>query len=42
VFSCTTCHAHEKTQMDQKHASIRDYVYNSANCYACHPTGRAG
>jgi glutamate mutase epsilon subunit len=40
VFSCLNCHAHDKTQMDQHHAGIRDYVYNSANCYACHPTGR--
>ncbi len=42
VFSCTTCHAHDKTRMDQKHAGIRNYVYNSANCYSCHPTGREG
>jgi hypothetical protein len=42
AFSCTTCHAHDKTQMDQRHAGIRDYVYNSANCYACHPAGRGG
>ena len=39
VFSCLTCHAHEKTTMDQKHAGIGSYIYNSANCYACHPTG---
>jgi hypothetical protein len=42
VFSCITCHAHEKTRMDQAHRDVRNYVYNSANCYACHPTGRGG
>jgi hypothetical protein len=42
VFSCITCHAHDKTTMDQKHSGVRNYVYNSANCYACHPTGNGG
>jgi len=42
VFSCITCHAHEKTTMDSKHQDVRNYVYNSANCYSCHPTGRGG
>jgi hypothetical protein len=41
TFSCLTCHAHEKTTMDEKHRDVRNYVYNSANCYSCHPTGRA-
>lgn len=39
LFSCTNCHAHDKTPMDQKHSGVRNYVYNSVNCYACHPTG---
>ena len=42
VFSCVTCHAHDKTTMDQKHSGVRNYVYNSPNCYSCHPSGRAG
>ena len=42
VFSCLTCHAHEKTTMDAKHQDVSSYVYNSANCYSCHPTGRGG
>lgn len=42
VFSCITCHAHDKGPMDQKHSGVRNYVYNSANCLACHPTGRGG
>lgn len=41
VFTCTSCHAHDKTTMDSKHRGVRNYVYNSANCYACHPVGRA-
>ncbi len=40
VFSCTNCHEHEKTKMDQEHRDVRNYVYNSANCYSCHPNGR--
>jgi hypothetical protein len=40
VFSCTTCHL--KSQTDSKHQGKSGYVYNSANCYACHPRGRAG
>jgi nitrate/TMAO reductase-like tetraheme cytochrome c subunit len=38
-FSCTTnCHA--QTTTNQHHSQVRNYVYASANCYACHPTGR--
>ena len=39
-FVCTNCHQHERTRTDGKHRSIRNYVYNSLNCYACHPQGR--
>ncbi len=42
VFSCITCHAHDKATMDAKHSDVRGYVYNSANCYSCHPTGQSG
>jgi hypothetical protein len=42
VFSCTNCHQHEKTRTDQQHQGVKNYVYNSPNCYSCHPTGRAG
>ncbi len=39
VFSCTTgCHPANNTNND--HRGVRNYVYNSANCYACHPQGR--
>lgn len=40
VFSCTICHAKNKT--DQQHQGVRNYVYNSPNCYQCHPTGHGG
>ena len=40
VFSCTNCHT--KTQTDSNHQGIRGYVYNSINCYQCHPTGQSG
>jgi hypothetical protein len=40
AFSCFGCHNHEKTKMDEKHRDNRNYVYNSANCYSCHPQGK--
>ena len=40
VFTCTSCHG--KTQTDASHSGRAGYVYNSSNCYACHPKGRAG
>jgi len=27
--------------MDSEHSGRTNYVYNSANCYSCHPNGRA-
>ena len=41
VFSCVNCHAHDQASTDQAHRGIANYVYNSANCYSCHPTGRS-
>jgi nitrate/TMAO reductase-like tetraheme cytochrome c subunit len=41
VFSCTTS-CHDKTATDSNHRGVSGYVYNSANCYSCHPSGRAG
>ncbi len=41
VFSCITCHEHNQTSMDEKHHEVSNYVYNSANCLACHPRGTA-
>ncbi len=39
-FSCITCHAHNKTNMDNKHEDVVGYVYQSQACYSCHPQGR--
>ena len=39
VFSCLTCHEHNKTSMDEKHHEVSGYAYNSINCLACHPRG---
>ena len=38
VFSCFACH--DKARTDSKHSGVRNYIYNSSNCYACHPTGK--
>ena len=40
VFTCTTCHTAAAT--NPKHTQVSGYTYQSARCYACHPTGRAG
>jgi hypothetical protein len=42
VFTCTACHTHNKTTTDQQHQGVKGYVYNSINCYQCHPTGQGG
>lgn len=39
VFSCLDCHAHFKSEMDNKHAEVGGYSYNSATCLNCHPRG---
>jgi hypothetical protein len=38
VFSCTNCHT--RSQTDPRHGGVSGYRYDSAACYACHPTGR--
>jgi len=40
VFSCFSCH--RQSDMDAKHRGRTGYRYDSALCYQCHPTGRAG
>ena len=37
VFQCTGCHSAASTNGD--HNGVRGYVYNSTNCYQCHPKG---
>ena len=38
-FTCTDCHEHNKTDMDDEHGGVNGYEYNSTACFACHPTG---
>lgn len=40
LFTCTGCHT--KSQTDSKHQDVRNYVYNSPNCYQCHRSGQGG
>lgn len=40
AFSCIDCHAHRESAMASKHSEVPGYVWASASCYACHPTGR--
>lgn len=39
IFSCITCHEHDRDRMDREHREVRDYQYNSDACYRCHPRG---
>ncbi|MBK7214184.1 MAG: hypothetical protein IPH88_12980 [Bacteroidales bacterium] len=38
-FSCTDCHEHRQSKVDDEHGGVSGYDYNSLACYACHPTG---
>ena len=40
VFQCTVCHTQSTTASD--HSRVSGYVWNSANCYQCHPNGKGG
>ncbi len=40
VFVCTVCHT--QTHTDPEHQGVNGYVWNSTNCYACHPNGGGG
>ena len=35
VFQCTGCHT--ATATNPRHSGVRGYVFNSINCYQCHP-----
>lgn len=41
VFSCVTCHEHNRNDMDQEHGGIQGYIYSSDACLSCHPNGNA-
>jgi len=41
VFQCTGCHGNNNPN-NFEHDKVPGYVYNSINCYQCHPTGQGG
>src|SRR5579871_691992 len=41
VFQCTGCHGGNNSNNFQ-HDNVPGYVYNSINCYQCHPSGQGG
>ena len=42
TFECIYCHQHEKTRTDAGHSGVSGYVYQSSNCFRCHPGGTRG
>jgi hypothetical protein len=40
AFSCTHCHQHRQSTMDDKHGGESGYSWVSSACYDCHPDGR--
>ena len=41
IFQCTGCHGGNNPANFQ-HEQVNGYVYNSVNCYQCHPSGNGG
>lgn len=41
LFSCTNCHDHNQSLMDEKHAGIGGYIFRDDACFECHPQGNA-
>jgi len=39
-FTCLVCHEHNRPDSDKDHDEVADYVYASAACLQCHPTGK--
>ena len=39
-FSCTHCHDHRQSEMDDKHDDVGGYQWVSQRCFDCHPNGR--
>lgn len=40
-FTCFQCHEHDQSRMDSAHQDVPNYVYDSQQCYSCHPRGRS-
>jgi NMD protein affecting ribosome stability and mRNA decay len=41
IFQCTGCHGGNNAA-NFRHPQVNGYVYNSNNCYQCHPSGNGG
>ncbi|MDP2481619.1 MAG: hypothetical protein Q8W51_13870 [Candidatus Palauibacterales bacterium] len=41
-FTCTSGGCHARGETDARHQEVRNYVYDSQACYACHASGRGG
>ncbi len=41
IFTCLSCHEHNKTEMDKEHDGETGYTYSSPACLNCHPTGNS-
>ncbi|MFZ4462893.1 MAG: hypothetical protein ACOYN5_03560 [Bacteroidales bacterium] len=39
VFSCTNCHDHNQSLMDEKHGEVGGYTFDDNACFECHPQG---
>lgn len=39
--SCFVCHEHDERRMAREHDGVKGYVYDSDQCWACHPDGSA-
>jgi hypothetical protein len=40
AFSCTHCHDHRQSAMDDEHDDVGGYQWLSQRCFDCHPNGR--
>lgn len=42
AFTCISGGCHGQSQTDSRHSDVRNYVYDSQHCYACHRSGQGG
>jgi hypothetical protein len=40
AFSCIACHEHNQQEMADEHDRVSGYLWVSASCYGCHPSGQ--
>ncbi|HXF95303.1 MAG TPA: Ig-like domain-containing protein [Gemmatimonadales bacterium] len=40
-FTCFSCHAHDRSEMDAEHRDRSGYEYDSRACLGCHPRGKS-